>query len=120
MDAPAFNLFCKSLCAATYINQWRDSHVWKVGGKVFAIGKWNSRALNGITFKVSDKSYEHLKVLDGLRPAPYFASRGLKWIQLFDEQRLPQEALQTYIQKSHVLAINRLTRRQRINLGFMK
>ena len=120
MNSKDFNLFCRSLWAATYVNQWRGSHVWKVGGKVFAIGKWSSPTLSGITFKVSEKSFEHLKSLSGLRPAPYFASRGLKWIQIFHEQGLPLEALKTYIEKSHALALNRLTIKERKKLRFMK
>ena len=33
-----FNAFCGALRATSYVVQWRGSHVWKVGGKVFAIG----------------------------------------------------------------------------------
>ncbi|WP_339832848.1 hypothetical protein [uncultured Parvibaculum sp.] len=35
-----FNAFCASLPATTYVVQWGGAHVWKVGGKVFAIGGW--------------------------------------------------------------------------------
>jgi predicted DNA-binding protein (MmcQ/YjbR family) len=35
-----FNAFCRGLPATTYVVQWGGSHVWKVGGKVFAIGGW--------------------------------------------------------------------------------
>src|SRR5690606_27443387 len=38
MTYPEFNDFCRSLPATTYVVQWGGSHVWKVGGKVFAIG----------------------------------------------------------------------------------
>jgi predicted DNA-binding protein (MmcQ/YjbR family) len=38
MNYKAFNNFCRELPAATYAMQWPNSHVWKVGGKVFAIG----------------------------------------------------------------------------------
>ena len=40
-----FNNLCKSLPATTYVVQWGDSHVWKVGGKVFAIGAWSQSKL---------------------------------------------------------------------------
>ena len=40
MDYEQFNEFCKALPATTYVMQWNNSHVWKVGGKVFAIGGW--------------------------------------------------------------------------------
>ncbi|MDX1402779.1 MAG: MmcQ/YjbR family DNA-binding protein, partial [Kiloniellales bacterium] len=60
-----FNAFCASLPAATHVVQWGGSHVWKVGGKVFAIGGWNKDGA-GITFKVSELSYEILKDQPGL------------------------------------------------------
>ncbi len=42
MTFEEFNAFCGSLPATTYVVQWGGSHVWKVGGKVFAIG-WLNR-----------------------------------------------------------------------------
>ena len=39
MDYDQFNAFCRALPATAYVVQWRGSHVWKVGGKVFAIGR---------------------------------------------------------------------------------
>jgi predicted DNA-binding protein (MmcQ/YjbR family) len=38
MNYKAFNKYCESLPVTTYVVQWGGSHVWKVGGKVFAIG----------------------------------------------------------------------------------
>lgn len=40
MNYDAFNEFCRSLPATTYVVQWGGAHFWKVGGKVFAIGGW--------------------------------------------------------------------------------
>ena len=40
MTYDEFNAFCGALKAASYVMQWGGSHVWKVGGKVFAIGGW--------------------------------------------------------------------------------
>src|SRR5437868_1011837 len=77
-----FNAFCRALPATTYVVQWGGSHVWKVGGKVFAIGS-GPDVKPHVTFKVSDIAYEILKDQPGLRPAPYLASRGMKWIQHF-------------------------------------
>ena len=74
-----FNTFCRALPATTYVMQWGGSHVWKVGGKVFAIGGWEDKP-PAFIFKTTDLSFEILATQRGLRPAPYFASRGLKWI----------------------------------------
>ena len=38
MTHDEFNAFCASLPAVTHVVQWGGSDVWKVGGKVFAIG----------------------------------------------------------------------------------
>jgi len=38
MTLDEYNEFCRTLPATTYVVQWGGSHVWKVGGKVFAIG----------------------------------------------------------------------------------
>jgi predicted DNA-binding protein (MmcQ/YjbR family) len=37
MTYDEFNEFCRALPATTYVLQWGGSHVWKVGGKVFAM-----------------------------------------------------------------------------------
>ena len=71
MNYRQFNDFCRSLPATTHVVQWGGAHVWKVGGKVFAIGGWEDRAYPGITFKVTPLSYDLLKSQPGLRPAPY-------------------------------------------------
>lgn len=75
-----FNAFCAVFPAATYVKQWGGSHVWKVGGKVYAIGGWADER-PAFTFKVSQVAFEVLKDRPGLRPAPYLASRGMTWIQ---------------------------------------
>ena len=42
MTYEEFNAFCGGLPATTYVVQWGGAHVWKVGGKVFAIGGWDT------------------------------------------------------------------------------
>ena len=39
MKLKAYNAFCKSLPHTTHVVQWGDADVWKVGGKVFVIGR---------------------------------------------------------------------------------
>ena len=111
-----FNAFCRALPAATYVVQWGGSHVWKVGGKVFAIGSEQADEPS-FTFKVSDVAYEMLKDQPGLRPAPYLASRGMKWIQHFAKPGLPDAALRDYIRQSHVIVSQGLSKKKRIELG---
>lgn len=117
MTPATFNAFCAALPGATYVNQWDGAHVWKVGGKVFAIGAFDWGAHSGITFKVSDMAFELLPQQPGLRPAPYMASRGLKWVQNFAKPGLSDKELKLYLKESHRIVAAGLSRRKRAALG---
>jgi len=116
MTLDEYDAFCRSLAATTYIVQWRGAHVWKVGGKVFAIGR-RQDVEAAVTFKVSDVAYEMLQGQPGLRPAPHLASRGLKWIQLFATSDLSDDDLRAYIRQSYALVGQGLSKKTRIELG---
>ena len=111
-----YNAFCRALPAASYVIQWGGSHVWKVGAKIFAVGGW-AEGKPAFTFKVSDISYELLKEQPGLRPAPYLASRGMKWIQHYAEPGLSDKELRDYIRQSHRIVSLGLTRKKQRELG---
>ena len=70
MTLDDYNGFCASLPAATHVVQWGGADVWKVGGKVFAIGGWSDGEDLAVTFKCSDLAFDILKEQPGLRPAP--------------------------------------------------
>ncbi|MFN0264766.1 MmcQ/YjbR family DNA-binding protein [Tepidamorphus sp. 3E244] len=119
MTLDAYNNYCASLRATTTVVQWGGSHVWKVGGKVFAIA---STAQSGgaapfVTFKVSPLAYDILKEQDGLRPAPYLASRGMKWIQRTADTEMSDSDLCRYLEESHRLVAAGLTKKARAALG---
>jgi predicted DNA-binding protein (MmcQ/YjbR family) len=116
MTLAEYNAFCSALPATSYVVQWGGSHVWKVGGKVFAIGGWHDDEPS-FTFKVSDIAYEILKEQPGLRPAPYLASRGMKWIQHFAKPGLSGDALRDYIRESYLIVGRGLSKKRRIELG---
>ncbi|WP_018268194.1 MmcQ/YjbR family DNA-binding protein [Methylosinus sp. LW4] len=116
MTYDEYNAFCAALPATSHVVQWGGSHVWKVGGKVFAIGGWDEGEPR-FTFKVGDIAYEMLKEQPGLRPAPYLASRGMKWIQHFAEPGLSDETLRDYIRESHAIISRRFSRKKRVELG---
>ena len=97
--------------------QWGGSHVWKVGGKVFAIGSVTKEGSNGFTFKTSELDYEILRDHPGCRPAPYLASRGMKWIQHYGKPGLSAKDLKGYIKESHRLVAMGLSKKKRAELG---
>ncbi len=111
-----FNAFCRALPATSYVMQWHGSHVWKVGGKVFAIGGWVDEEA-GVTFKVNDIAYEMMKDQPGLRPAPYLASRGMKWIQHYARPGLADADLKDYLRESHRIVSLGLSKKKQRELG---
>lgn len=112
-----YNSFCRSLPATTHVVQWGGAHVWKVGAKVFAIAGWSKEEQPYITFKCSDMSFEILRQQPGLRPAPYLAPRGGKWIQMNGEPGLDDDAMKDYITESHRLISLKLTKKLQAELG---
>ncbi len=111
-----FNAYCRALPATTHVVQWGGSHVWKVGGKVFAIGGW-AEDRTAFSFKTSDIAFELLKEEPGLRPAPYLASRGMKWIQHYAEPGLSDGDLKKYLLESHRIVSLGLSKKRQRELG---
>jgi predicted DNA-binding protein (MmcQ/YjbR family) len=115
-----YNVFCGSLPGTAHIVQWGGAHVWKVGGptgKVFAIGWFERGHHPGISFKVSDMGWEILREAPGCIPAPYMASRGLRWIQSNNQPGLSKSELKHYLRISHALAAENLTKKARKEFG---
>ena len=112
-----YNRFCASLPQASYVVQWGGAHVWKVGGKVFALGRESDGEMLAITFKCTDLAYDILREQPGLRPAPYLASRGLKWIQRFTAESMDDTALEDYLRESYRQVLTGLPRKLQKELG---
>jgi predicted DNA-binding protein (MmcQ/YjbR family) len=119
MTRDEYNRFCGSLEATTHVVQWGGSHVWKVGDKVFAIAGFERGEDPHITFKVSDIGYEVLKDQPGLRPAPYLASRGMKWIQHYAKPGLSKRDLKQYLMTSHRIVAQGLSKKKQKALGLV-
>jgi predicted DNA-binding protein (MmcQ/YjbR family) len=111
-----FNVFCGSMIATTHVVQWGNADVWKVGGKVFAISGWNKGA-DAFTFKVSEIAFEVLQDSPGVRPAPYMASRGLKWLQHYEAPGLSDVELRRHIALSYDMIAAALAKKKRAELG---
>ncbi len=120
MTTDDYNAFCGGLPHTTHVVQWGGADVWKIGGKVFAIGGWqdDDEALH-VTFKCSEMSYELLKDTPGCRPAPYLASRGMKWIQRTSDEALNDDGLKDYIAESYRLVARGLTKKVQRELGLV-
>jgi predicted DNA-binding protein (MmcQ/YjbR family) len=117
MNYAQFNTFCGQLSATTYVVQWGNSHVWKVGGKVFAIGGWSDNKQPAFVFKTSALDFAFLTESEGYKPAPYFANRGMKWIQHFHSTQDTDNDLIYYLTESHRIVSLGLTKKKQQELG---
>ncbi|MEO9970633.1 MAG: MmcQ/YjbR family DNA-binding protein [Hyphomonadaceae bacterium] len=122
MTVEELNAFCKALPHTTYVVQWGGAHVWKIGGKIFAIGGWNREDVDtiSVSFKVSPLSFEILSQQPGLRPAPYLASRGMKWIQRTSDEAMSDADFFDYLQESYRLVGAGLTKKLQRELGMIE
>jgi predicted DNA-binding protein (MmcQ/YjbR family) len=116
MTRDEFNTFCSGIGPVTHVVQWGNADVWKIGGKVFAIGGW-AEGRDAFTFKVGDIAFEALGDAPGIRPAPYLASRGMKWLQVYDPKGMSDADLKAHLEESYRLVAAKLTRKARAELG---
>lgn len=118
MTLEEYNRFCASLPQTTHVVQWGDAHVWKVGGKVFVLGRErdDGHPDMAISFKCSPMAFELLSEQPGLRPAPYLASRGLKWIQRYSAESMDDFTLWEYLRASYRLVVAGLPKKLRREL----
>ena len=112
-----FNSFCASLPHSTTVVQWGGSHVWKIGGKVYAIANLDDGL--AVSFKCSEMAFQMLKQEPGLRPAPYLASRGMSWIQWQRPESMSFDELKDYVRASYALVAKGLTKAKQRELGFL-
>jgi predicted DNA-binding protein (MmcQ/YjbR family) len=119
MNLEEYNDFCAALPHSTHIVQWGNAHVWKVGGKVFAIAGWHEGPDLAVTFKCSPIAFEMLKNETGVRPAPYLAARGFTWLQVTNGETLGEGEVQSFIEESYQLVLAGLNKRIRQNLSLL-
>lgn len=105
-----FDRLVSRLAGTSLVDQW-DSHVAKVGGKVFALLSDGDAA---IVFKVEAMSFDGLVELAGIGQAPYFARGG--WVRAAPGA-LDDALLEAYLERSFWLVAAGLTRKARLELG---
>jgi predicted DNA-binding protein (MmcQ/YjbR family) len=114
MTLEDFEAHCLSLPGATLVVQWGGTHVFKVGGKIFAMG---GGEVWGLSFKASDMAFELLPQQGLARPAPYL--QRAKWLALSAPDALPDDDIKAYVTQAHALVAARLTRKARAELGLV-
>ena len=112
MTPQAIETHCLSLPAATLSIQWGGTHVFKVGGKIFAMSEGE---VWGLAFKASDIAFELLCEHGLARPAPYL--QRARWVQLIAPDSLNDAELRAYLTEAHAIVCAKLTRKRRLELG---
>lgn len=116
MAPEAFDRACLALPGATLSIQWGDDHVFKVGGKMFAV-RGQGVGQGGISFKASDVAFEVLTESGQAAPAPYLARA--KWVHFADLDALDDDEVADWVRTAHGLIAAKLTRRARAELGLI-
>jgi predicted DNA-binding protein (MmcQ/YjbR family) len=108
-----FDEICRRLPGTKMVIQWGESHVWKVGEKMFALG--NQDAAPFYVIKTTPLSYQILLEQGIAARAPYLP-RG-NWVRIDATSALEESDLKAYIATSHGLVAASLTRAMRHELG---
>ena len=110
MTPQSFHTLAMALPGATHVVQWGGAHVYKVGGRIFAIQSDGS-----VSFKASDLAYEVMIETGMARPAPYLARA--KWVAMDDLPAIDADDMAGWLANAHALVAAKLTRAQRSALG---
>lgn len=116
MNLAEFNSYCSCLPATEKVIQWGGAHVWKVGGKIFAIASvWGQNSAEyKIGFKASDMAFRMLTEEPHIEPSPYLGR--YKWVQLQRPDALGAEDIKAYISIAHRQVGEKLTKARRRDL----
>jgi predicted DNA-binding protein (MmcQ/YjbR family) len=107
-----FDKACLDLPGASMDVQWGDDHVYKVGGKMFAV---TGGAGGSFSFKASDIAFEALTQSGRGKPAPYLARA--RWVWFEDLAGMNAAEVTDWLTTAHGLVAAKLTRKQRAELG---
>ena len=114
MDIAKFDRLCKSLPRSTMVIQWGDSHVHKIGGKLFALAnQWEGNL--AFVMKATPLSYQILLEQGIATRAPYL-TRG-NWLQIATPTKLPDADLTSCIKQSYQIIAAKLPKTTRVEIG---
>lgn len=114
MNLADFDQACGTMKAASMVVQWKGAHVWKVGGRMFAVA-FRERRIFAFSLKASEMARQAYAGQRGIVPAPYLARAG--WLR-FEDGALADPELVDLIRVSHALITAGLPKKQRMMLGF--
>lgn len=116
MNIAKFDRFCRTLPGAQFVVQWGDSHVYKIGEKLFAMGnEWEGQP--AFILKTTPLSYEILLQQGIATRAPYL-TRG-NWVRISNPTALADADLGNYIKQSYGIVAAKLPKATRASLGIL-
>ena len=107
--------YALSLPQTTFVKQWGECLVFKVGGKMFLIIALDAEIIDGVVFKCTPEEFDELTETDGITQAPYCAKRH--WVRVGDLSALTADELYQRIHHSYDLVVAKLTKKLRSELG---
>ncbi|WP_426031464.1 MmcQ/YjbR family DNA-binding protein [Caulobacter sp. DWP3-1-3b2] len=114
MTPKTFDAAAMALPGATMTVQWGDNHVYKVGGKMFAV-LGGAIGGKGFSLKASDVAFEVLGETGQAVPAPYLARA--KWLYFEDLAGQDKAEVNDWLKTAHGLIAAKLTKKVRAGLG---
>jgi predicted DNA-binding protein (MmcQ/YjbR family) len=95
--------FALSLPHATFVKQWGENLVFKIGGKMFLIVSLDGETIEGCAFKCTPADYTRLSTeVDGIKPASHNLYKS-HWVQLEDPEALPEAQLKIQVRSAYDL-----------------
>ena len=117
MTLDEYNGFCASLPAATHVVQWGGAMSGKSAARFLPSPAGTMARLSLSPSNAPTSLSTSCGSSRDCRPAPYLASRGMKWIQRQTDDSMDDEALQDYVSESHRLVALKLPRLVRKEIG---
>lgn len=112
MTPEAFDKACRALPGVTMDVLWGDHHVFKVGGRMFAV---YGPGDDSFSFKASDIAFEALTETGRAIPAPYM--QRAKWVRFASLKAQDAAEVTDWLQSAHGLIGAKLTKKLRAELG---
>ena len=93
--------------------QWGDGLLFKVGGKMFAVGSMEPNKVV-LSFKVSPEKFAELVEQEGVIPAPYLARAS--WVAMESWDAIPVKELKQLLREAYELVMGKLPKKIQVTL----
>ena len=113
MDVDWLRRYCLSLRHTTETVQWGANLVFKIGGKIYAIGALEP-ADHWLSFKCSPEDFAELCEREGIFPAPYLARA--RWVAVEAEDTIPRPELKRLLRNAYDLVFAKLPKKTQATL----